>query len=148
MNIFISDLQERILNMTKSIGTQFNLLHMETKITEAVYETALARIEELLPYVTDITPINDHKAIELKIMSDIVMEYEECYFPIAIPTLADVMRLRLDQEAMTQRVFAQKIGVSPSRVSEYLTGKSEPTLKVARAISQLLHIEPGIVIGV
>lgn len=121
---------------------------METKITEAVYETALARIEELLPYVTDNTPITNHKAIELKIMSDIVMEYEECYFPIPIPTLADVMRLRLDQEAMTQRVFAQKIGVSPSRVSEYLTGKSEPTLKVARAISQLLHIEPGIVLGV
>lgn len=122
--------------------------NMETKITEAVYETALARIEELLPSVTDNTPVNDHRAIELKIMSDIVIEYEECYFPIGIPALADVIRLRLDQEEMTQRVFAKKIGVSPSRVSEYLTGKSEPTLKVARSISQLLHIEPSIVLGV
>ncbi len=121
---------------------------METKITQAVYETALARIEELLPTVTDGTPTTDKKAIELKIMSDIVIEYEECYFPIGIPALSDVIRLRLEEEAMTQRVFAQKIGVSPSRVSEYLTGKSEPTLKVARAISQLLHIEPSIVLGV
>lgn len=121
---------------------------METKITAAVYETALARIEELLPYVTDNTPSNDHRAIELKIMSDIVIEYEKTYFPIGMPKLADVMRFRLEEEEMTQRAFARKIGVSPSRVSEYLTGKSEPTLKIARSISQLLNIEPSIVLGV
>ena len=121
---------------------------METKITEAVYETALARIEELLPYVTDTTPATDHKAIELKIMSDIVIEYEECYFPIGMPSLADVMRMRLEEESMSQRAFAKKLGVSASRVSEYLTGKSEPTLKIARAISQILHIEPSIILGV
>lgn len=121
---------------------------MDTKITEAVYETALARIEELLPCVTDHTPTTDHKAIELKIMSDIVIGYEQNHFPIGMPKLAEVMRLRLEEEDMTQRTFARKIGVSPSRVSEYLTGKSEPSLKIARSISQLLHIEPSIVLGV
>lgn len=121
---------------------------METKITAAVYETALARIEELLPTITDNTPSSDHRAIELKIMSDIVIEYENIHFPIGMPSLANVMRMRLEEEAMTQRAFARKIGVSPSRVSEYLTGKSEPTLKIARAISQLLNIEPSIVLGV
>ena len=121
---------------------------METKITVAVYETALARIEELLPYVTDNTLVNDHRGVELKIMSDIVIEYEKIHFPIGMPTLVDVIRLRLEEEKMTQRTFARKIGVSPSRVSEYLTGKSEPTLKIARSISQLLNIEPSIVLGV
>ena len=121
---------------------------METKITEAVYETALARIEELLPVVTDNTQSTDHRAVELQIMSDIVIEYERIHFPVGMPTLANVIRLRLDEEEMTQRAFARKIGVSPSRVSEYLTGKSEPTLKIARAISQLLNIEPSIVLGV
>ena len=66
---------------------------METKITAAVYETALARIEELLPYVTDNTPNNDHRAIELKIMSDIVIEYEKTYFPIGMPKLAGDINL-------------------------------------------------------
>jgi len=121
---------------------------METKISEAIYETALARIEELLPFVTDSTSGTDHRALELKIMSDIVIEYEKIHFPIGMPTLVEVMRLRLEEEEMTQRAFARKIGVSPSRVSEYLSGKSEPTLKIARAISQLLHIEPSIVLGV
>ena len=121
---------------------------METKIIAAVYETALARIEELLPNINDNTSSTDHRAIELKIMSDIVIEYEKTHFPIGMPSLAAVMRLRLEEEQMSQRAFARKIGVSPSRVSEYLTGKSEPTLKIARSISQLLNIEPSIVLGV
>ncbi|MGC4129728.1 MAG: helix-turn-helix transcriptional regulator [Bergeyella sp.] len=37
--------------------------------------------------------------------------------------------------------------VSQSRISEYLTGKSEPTLKVARTICQKLNISPEIVLG-
>ena len=60
---------------------------METKITEAVYKTALARIEELLPLVTDDTSPEDRRAIELKIMSDIVIEYEEYHFPIGNPSI-------------------------------------------------------------
>ena len=60
----------------------YNLQIMETKITEAVYDTALARIEELLSVVNDSTPSYDHRAVELKIMSDIVIDYENIHFPI------------------------------------------------------------------
>ena len=121
---------------------------METKLTEAVYKTALARIEELLPFVTDDTPTSDRRAIELKIMSDIVIEYEEHHFPIGNPSIADVVKMRLEEEAMSQRTFAKKLGVSPSRVSEYLSGKSEPTLKIARNICKILNIEPAIILGI
>jgi len=121
---------------------------MERIINEAVYKTAMERIEELLPMVTDDTPMYDRKAIELKIMSDIVIEYEESHFPIGNSTLADVVKMRLEQEAMSQRDFAKKLGISPSRVSEYLTGKSEPTLKIARNISKILNIEPSIILGI
>ena len=121
---------------------------MERIITEEVYKTALERIEELLPAVSDATPTYDRKAIELKIMSDIVIEYEECHFPIGNPSLSEVVKMRLEQESMSQREFAEKLGVSPSRVSEYLTGKSEPTLKIARNISKILNIEPAIILGI
>lgn len=40
------------------------------------------------------------------------------------------------------------LGVSTSRISEYLNGKSEPTLKVAREISRKLKIDASIVLGV
>jgi len=39
------------------------------------------------------------------------------------------------------------LGISTSRVSEYLTGKTEPTIKIAREISQKLDINPLIIFG-
>ena len=42
----------------------------------------MARIEELLPLVSDDTPANDRNAIELRMMSDVVIDYEKEHFPI------------------------------------------------------------------
>ena len=47
------------------------------KITEKQYKFALQRIEELLPLVNDNTPANDRNAVELTLMSDIVIAYEK-----------------------------------------------------------------------
>ena len=44
-----------------------------SKITKEKYEFALARIEELLPMVD----ANDRNAVELTMMSDVVIEYEK-----------------------------------------------------------------------
>ena len=49
---------------------------------------------------------------------------------------------------LTQAKLAELIGVSASRVSEYLSGKSEPTLKIAREISSKLDIDPALILGV
>ena len=46
------------------------------KITKQQYEFALARIEELLPMVDDNAPANDRNAVELTMMSDVVMGAE------------------------------------------------------------------------
>ena len=52
------------------------------KITKEQYEFALARIEELLPVVDDNTPSNDRNAVELTMMSDVVIDYEKEHYPI------------------------------------------------------------------
>lgn len=44
------------------------------KVSKEQYEFALARVEELLPLVDDNTPANDKNAVELTVMSDIVIE--------------------------------------------------------------------------
>ncbi|MGL5683447.1 MAG: helix-turn-helix domain-containing protein [Marinifilaceae bacterium] len=49
---------------------------------------------------------------------------------------------------LSQKNVAEMLNVSPLRVSEYLTGKSEPTLKVARERSRKLSIDAPIVLGV
>jgi len=120
-----------------------------TKInTEIEYDAAMERIEELLLMVDNDTPANDKNLIELSLLSNLVADYEEEHFPIATPSLIEIIKLRMYEMNLTQKSLAEILGVSPSRVSEYLTGKSEPTLPVARNISQKLNIDASIVLGV
>jgi HTH-type transcriptional regulator/antitoxin HigA len=117
-------------------------------ITKEQYEFASAKIEELLPLVNDNTPANDVKAVELRLMSDIVIAYEEEYFPIEKPTVSEVIALSLEEKGMTQKELAGSIGVSRSRINDYISGRSEPTLKVARLLCRELNIPPAAMLQV
>lgn len=118
-----------------------------SKITKEQYEFALARVEELLPLVDDNTPANDKSAVELTMMSDIVIAYEKEHYPIEMPTVAELIELSLEEKGMTQKQLAQEIGISPSRVNDYIAGRSEPTLKIARLLCQILNIRPAAMLG-
>lgn len=117
---------------------------MQTTVTEDLYQTALARIEVLLPQVDDSTPDNDPKMIELCLFSDIVESYETERYPINPPSFAKVIEERLAEENMQKKTLAEKIGVSASRISDFLSEKSEPSLSQARAICRVLNIAPQI----
>lgn len=121
---------------------------MKKSITKEQYELALERIETLLPQVDDSTSTTDKRAVELALMSDIVIEYEKEHFPIAKPSIADIIDLSLNDKGMSKKDFAKEIGVSASRVSDYLTGRSEPTLKIARMICKVLNIPPAVMLGI
>jgi HTH-type transcriptional regulator/antitoxin HigA len=112
------------------------------------YDATCNRIEELLEVVGNNTPANDKDFIELDLLSELVADYEEKNFPVEAPTLVEVIKLRMFEMGLTQVKLSQMLNVSPSRVSEYLNGKSEPTLKVARTISKKLHIDANLVLGV
>lgn len=116
-------------------------------ITKQQYEYALNRIEELLPLVTDETPTTDTSSIELTIVSDIVEAYEKTHYPIAKPTIGELIKLSIEEKGMTQRQLAEELGVSPSRVSDYISGRAEPTLRIARAICLILGIAPATMLG-
>ena len=118
-----------------------------TTITQEQYEFALARIEELLPLIQDDTPANDRNAIELTVMSDIVINYEKEHFPISKPSVAELIEMSLEEEGLTQKQLAQQIGVSPSRINDYVTGRAEPTLKIARLLCRTLKITPAQMLG-
>lgn len=120
-----------------------------TKIeNEAQYEWAVARVEELLPLVHDDTPRNHPNSIELELLSNLVADYSEEHFAIGKPTLGDVIKLRMTELGLTQSKLAELLGLSPSRVSDYITGKAEPTLKVARDLAVKLEIAPALVLGI
>ena len=116
--------------------------------SEKEYEIISERIEELLSVPDHIENKNTKGYIELNLLSNLVAEFEETYYPIAKPTLREVLRLRMAELGLNQKKLSELIGVSTSRVSEYLNGKSEPTLKIAREISIKLRIDASIVLGV
>ena len=117
-------------------------------ITKEQYEFALARIEQLLPIVDDNMPANDKSAIELSVMSDIVIAYEKEHYPIAKPTISELIELYLGEKGMTQKQLASEIGLSPSRINDYIAGRSEPTLKNAGLLCKILNIPPSAMLSV
>ncbi|MCH5245002.1 MAG: helix-turn-helix domain-containing protein [Muribaculaceae bacterium] len=120
-----------------------------TKIeNEIQYEWAVSRVEELLSLVNDDTPDTDPNYIELVLLSNLVADYSEEHYSLGNPSLIDVIKLRMYEMGINQSALAKLIGVSPSRVSEYLSGKKQPTLLQGKRISQKLNIDPAIVLGV
>lgn len=116
--------------------------------TEREYETILERIETLLQNPDNIENKDAKGYVELELLSDLVADYEEHTYPVKIPSLVEVIKLRMAEMGLNQKRLSELLGVSTSRVSEYLNGKSEPTLKVAREISIKLGIDASIVLGV
>lgn len=117
--------------------------------TEKEYQAAMARIDELLPLTwKDGTPEDTPENIELALLSDLVAEYEDIHYPIKKPSLIDVIKLRMYEMGLTQSAVAQLLGISAPRMSEIMHGKIEPSLSLARTISQKLNIDADIVLGV
>ena len=111
------------------------------------YEYALSRVEELLPLVNDAMPASAPESMELAIMSEFVIAYEKEHFPIGKPTVSELIQDTLEEKGMTQKQLAAMIGVSPSRVSDYVSGRAEPTLRIAKALCAVLGISPVLMLG-
>ncbi|MBO4625330.1 MAG: helix-turn-helix domain-containing protein [Bacteroidales bacterium] len=115
---------------------------------EIQYESVMKRINELLEVVTDDTPKEDVRSVELVLLSNLVADYEDEHYPIKKPTLVDTLKLRMFEMGLSQNALATLLGMNQSKISEIMSGKSEPTLKQARKISQELNISPAIVLGI
>ena len=109
------------------------------QITEAQYQLALSRVEELLPAVGEDMSPDDPKAVELAMMSD----YEESHYPIEKPTVAELIKDGLKEMKLTQKELAQQLGISTTRVNDFTSGRAEPSLSVAGSICRILRISPS-----
>ncbi|KUK57047.1 MAG: hypothetical protein XD81_1740 [Bacteroidetes bacterium 38_7] len=116
-----------------------------SKVTKEQYEFARTKIEELLPLVNGDTPVTDKNMMELTIVSDVVEEYEMEHFPIGKPTIGVLIKNALEEKGMTQKALASILRVSPSRINDFIVGRSEPSLKIACQICYILNIPLGVV---
>jgi HTH-type transcriptional regulator/antitoxin HigA len=116
------------------------------KISEAEYQQASTRIEELLKAVNNDTPQDDPNLKELITHSDIVENYETENYSIGTPSLRDVIELRMFERKLKQKDLAEILETSTSRISEYLNGKRDITIDIARALHKKLNIDSDIIL--
>ena len=114
---------------------------------EKQYQIILKRVEALMDIVTEDTPPNDPDYVELDLLADLAEEYEMEHYPVGQPTLPEILQLRMYEMKLTQRSLAELLGVSAPRVSDYLTGKSQPTLSIAKKIHHNLHIDANLILA-
>ena len=120
---------------------------MKDIITHEQYTKALLEIEELIDKVDDSTPKEDPIAEKLMQAYDIVEEYEEMYYQIGTPSLINVIKLRMQELKIKNKDLALLLDSTPSRISEYLNGKREITLKIARQLHKKLNIDSDIILN-
>lgn len=114
---------------------------------ERQYEAAMQRIDELLKIVEENTPEDDKNSIELVLLSNLVADYEDIHYPVSKPTLIETLKLRMFEMGLSQNKLASLLGMNPSKISEILSGKTEPTLKQGREMALRLNISPAIILG-
>jgi HTH-type transcriptional regulator/antitoxin HigA len=77
----------------------------------------------------------------------LVVAYEKEHYPIGKPSLPDILKTRMYEMNLTQKSLAEMLGISSPRISEYLTGKAEPTLQIARKMHRELNIDANLILG-
>ena len=120
---------------------------MATILNDVQYKGILHRIEQLITLVDDNTPEKDPNYIELDLLATLVEEYEKEHYPIQAPSLIEVLKLRLFELGLSQSALAHKLGMNQSKISEILSGKSEPTLAQAKRMVRDLDISPSVILA-
>ena len=135
-------------NMTKSTlkRSETGIASLRPKVikTEAEYEAAMARVDEIF----DAKPGTD-KGDELELLLLLVEKYEEEAFPIDLPDPISAIRFRMDQQGLKDKDLIPYIG-SKSKVSEVLSGQRSLSLTMIRRLvtdlgipAEVLLQQPG-----
>lgn len=110
------------------------------------YTEANIRLNEMIDLVNDETSESDPLMIEFMKVSEIIETYEKEHFQIDCPDLKEVIRLRMFELRLKQKDLSVLLGVSSTRVSEYLSGKRPITLEVAKNLHKKLNIDAEIIL--
>ncbi len=114
--------------------------------TEAQYREALKKIDELMVKVGDNHSYDNPEFVMMDRLSDMVADYEDKHYIIELPSLIDVIKLKMYEMGLKQDDLATLLEVPKSRISEYLRGKRDITLEVARKLHNKLQIDGDIIL--
>ena len=100
----------------------------------------------MIDLVNDETPEMDPLMVDFLKISEVTDIYEREHYPIDYPDLKEVIRLRMFELKLKQKDLSTLLGVSSTRVSEYLSGKRPITIEVAKSLHKKLNIDAEIIL--
>lgn len=108
--------------------------------TEAEYDAALARIDELID-----APEGSPEYEELNAVADVVEQYEDVHYPMGWPSLAEAIRFELDQQGLCERDLVPWLG-DEATVAAVLAGECALTAPMMRALHERLGIPADVLL--
>lgn len=115
---------------------------MEIKLikSEADYRNALKRLEIIFD-----APIDTEDGNEAEILSMLIENYENKYYPIEAPDPIEAIKIRMEEMNLKQKDLIGILG-GKSAVSEVLNRKKKLTVDMIRELERVLHISASILI--
>tara|TARA_R110000868_G_scaffold411378_1_gene703391 strand:+ start:2953 stop:3339 length:387 start_codon:yes stop_codon:yes gene_type:complete len=109
--------------------------------TEKDYDKALERLE----LIFDASP-NSKEGDEAEILSLLIDNYENKYYPIEAPDPIEAIKIRMEEMNLKQKDLVGIIG-GKSRVSEILNKKKRLTVEMIRELERILHISASVLVN-
>lgn len=109
--------------------------------TENDYEKALERLEVIF----DATP-NSIEGDEAEILSMLIENYENQFFPIEAPDPIEAIKIRMEEMNIKQKDLVGIIG-GKSSVSEVLNKKKRLTVDMIRELERVLNISASVLVS-
>ena len=122
--------------------------------TEAEYKQVMAEIETFLQKSTHnggFTSLSPEETECLRNLSLQAEAYEDAIpiMPLQIPTpqtLSDMLSLKMFQLKLKQKDLAALLDITPTRLSEVMTGKRKVNMDLAKRLYQKLAIDPAFIL--
>lgn len=109
--------------------------------TENDYEQALERLEVIF----DASP-NSKEGDEAEILTMLIDNYENQYFPIEAPDPIEAIKIRMEELSIKQKDLVGIIG-GKSSVSEVLSKKKRLTVDMIRELERVLNISASVLVN-
>ncbi len=109
--------------------------------SELDYRNALKRLELIFDAPTDST-----EGDEAEILSLLIENYENEYYPIDAPDPIEAIKIRMEELNLRQKDLVGIIG-GKSRVSEILNRKKRLTIDMVRELEKILNISASVLVN-
>jgi HTH-type transcriptional regulator / antitoxin HigA len=99
-----------------------------------------SKIANALAIRTDLT---QGEADYLDVLTDIIEKYEELHYPVQRVSGVELLRFLLSEQGKPHVAVARDLGISPSTISEILSGKRDFGRKYIEAFSRYFCVSPA-----